>query len=71
LTYDSLIMDGEGRTFRAEIPAEHTRTGYPLQYYFEVVAPPAAWQYPGLQPELANQPYYVVHADEATAWGAV
>ncbi|MGW5365882.1 hypothetical protein [Actinopolymorpha pittospori] len=71
LTYDTLIMDGEGRTFRAEIPAEHTRTGYPLQYYFEVVAPPAAWQYPGLQPELANQPYYVVHADEATAWGAV
>ena len=69
LTYQTLIMEGDGRTFRTEIPASQTQSPFPLQYYFEVVATPAAWQYPGLDEDLSNQPYYVVHTDEKTAWG--
>jgi hypothetical protein len=46
-----------GSPWRATIPAEFTRSPYPLQYYFSL---DHASMYPGLAPNLANQPYFVV-----------
>ncbi len=51
---------GEGR-YRAEIGADYTHSPFPLQYHFELRDETgAAWLYPGLQPSLSNQPYFVV-----------
>jgi hypothetical protein len=45
----------------ATIPASYTDSPYPLQYYFEFrTAADQAFLYPGLAPDLANQPYFVV-----------
>jgi hypothetical protein len=45
----------------ATIPADYTDSPYPLQYYFEFrTAPDKAFLYPGLGPDLANQPYFVL-----------
>jgi hypothetical protein len=45
----------------ATIPADYTDSPYPLQYYFEFGASPdKAFLYPGLGPDLANQPYFVL-----------
>jgi hypothetical protein len=53
-------MTGEGMAFRAAIPAEYTRSPYPLQYYFELRSQKVAWLYPALNATLSNQPYYAV-----------
>uniref|UniRef100_Q021F1 Uncharacterized protein n=1 Tax=Solibacter usitatus (strain Ellin6076) TaxID=234267 RepID=Q021F1_SOLUE len=47
---------GEGG-YRAEIPAEYTRSPFPVQYYFEL---DGAGMYPGIGPNLSGQPYFVV-----------
>jgi hypothetical protein len=45
----------------ASIPADYTDSPYPLQYYFEFrTAPDKAFLYPGLGPDLTNQPYFVL-----------
>jgi hypothetical protein len=45
----------------ASIPADYTDSPYPLQYYFEFrTAPDNAFLYPGLGPDLTNQPYFVL-----------
>jgi hypothetical protein len=63
--YASTEMARDGETFRAEIPAAVTDSPYPLMYLFEVrAAPDAAWRYPGLDDDLANQPYFVVRQRE-------
>jgi hypothetical protein len=50
----------EGR-YRAVIPGDYTQSPYPLQYFFELhEEPQAAWLYPGFEPNLSNQPYFVV-----------
>ena len=46
-----------GTPWTAVIPAEYTRSPFPLQYYFSFEGS-AMW--PGLGPNLANQPYFVV-----------
>jgi hypothetical protein len=46
-----------GKPWRATIPAEFTKSPYPLQYYFSLES---ASLFPGLGPNLANQPYYVL-----------
>ena len=47
--------------FDAEIPAAATKTRFSLQYYFEVDAgPDGPAIYPGLNPDLSNQPYFTV-----------
>jgi hypothetical protein len=43
--------------YRAEIPAEYTRSPFPLQYYFEL---DGSGMYPGIGPNLSGQPYFVV-----------
>ena len=59
--YRVLDMSADGRRYRAEIPAGYADTDYPLLYYFELHGPQgAAWLHPGLNPDLANQPYFVV-----------
>jgi hypothetical protein len=50
-----------GDEYRTAIPAAYTDSPYPIQYYFELrQGPQKAWLYPGFNPELTNQPYFVV-----------
>ncbi len=57
---------GAGAAFRGAIPASYTDTRYPLQYYFEAHdAQGRAWLWPGLNGDLANQPYFVVRSPSA------
>ncbi len=59
--YRTLAMAPTAGRYRAEIPAAYTVSPYPLAYYFEVEpAAGAPTLFPGLAPNLANQPYYVV-----------
>ena len=45
----------------ATLPGSYTDSNYSLQYYFELKqAPDIASLYPGLGPDLTNQPYFVV-----------
>jgi hypothetical protein len=53
-------MRRQGDRHAAVIGADYTRSPYPLQYYFEVRGDDGPSLYPGLKPELANQPYFVV-----------
>jgi hypothetical protein len=59
--FESVEMEKRGDAWGANIPAAYTDSPYPLQYYFEVREFRAkAWLYPGLGPDLTNQPYFVV-----------
>ncbi|MDB5245934.1 MAG: hypothetical protein JWQ40_328 [Segetibacter sp.] len=59
--YQSAEMQVSGKSYRATIPAAYTNTKYPLEYYFELQeAPASASLYPGFNPDLTNQPYFVV-----------
>jgi hypothetical protein len=49
-----------GSGFVAEIPAEYLKSDYPLQYYFEIKHGFGFSLHPMLQPDLSNQPYFVV-----------
>ena len=61
--WQASAMEGDGSALRAAIPDAYTDSPYPLQYYFEVSeAAGAAWLYPGLGPDLTQQPYFVVRA---------
>jgi hypothetical protein len=44
----------------AVIPGDYTSSPYPLQYYFEIRASSGALLFPGLAPDLSNQPYFVL-----------
>jgi hypothetical protein len=59
--FQSIEMEKRGDAWSASIPAAYADSPYGLQYYFEVRESSAkAWLYPGLGPELTNQPYFVV-----------
>ena len=59
--FESVEMQAKGKSFIASIPAAYTDSVYPLQYYFELKdSPKSAWMYPGFNPELTNQPYFVI-----------
>ena len=61
--WQSATMDRKGAAYVATIPAGYTDTPYPLQYYFELKqSADRAWLHPGFPPDLAGQPYYVIHA---------
>lgn len=54
-------MTAEGGRWRHTIPGQFTNSVFPLMYFFEVRDGSGhAWLYPGLDPDLSNQPYYVV-----------
>lgn len=57
-------MQASGKRRRAVIPAEYTKSPFPLQYYFELREGPAAWVlYPALEPPGWRQPYFVVRTN--------
>ncbi|HEY4077989.1 MAG TPA: hypothetical protein VGM26_13750 [Rhizomicrobium sp.] len=56
----SVAMQQAGADFTATIPADYTDSPFPLQYYFELSRPDAAWLYPAFNATLSNQPYYAV-----------
>ena len=59
--YRTVEMSGDGGRYRAVIPGEYTDSPYPLLYYFELRDDLGdAWLEPGLNADLANQPYYIV-----------
>jgi hypothetical protein len=59
--WQNLPLQPTGRAWRGAIPAEYTRSPYPLQYYFEVeAASGAAVLHPGLGEPPGRQPYFVV-----------
>jgi hypothetical protein len=54
-------MQARDNRYSAAIPAAYTQSAYALQYYFELrdaTNPPRL--YPGFQPDLSNQPYFLV-----------
>jgi len=54
-------MEHRGGSFRALIPASYTDSPYPIQYYFEITGREGQVRpYPGLGPDLDQQPYYVI-----------
>jgi hypothetical protein len=54
-------MNKTGKKCQAVIPAEYTKTRYPMAYYFVIDMDEAGKAiYPGLDENQANMPYYVV-----------
>jgi hypothetical protein len=61
--YVLVAMEKDGSRYTASIPAEYTKTEFPIQYYFEVHTNDGeAGLYPGFNQQLTNQPYFVVRA---------
>ena len=61
--YQDVEMQSQGGEYRAIIPGSYTDSIYPLQYYFELKQEgKGAWLYPGLNPDLTNQPYFIVRS---------
>jgi hypothetical protein len=59
--YITSAMIFNGDSYQATIPAEYTRSDYPVQYYFEFKDEQGkAWLYPGFTENLDNQPYFVI-----------
>ncbi len=59
--YEIVEMTPRGGRFEATIPGDYTKSPYPLLYFFELHDPIGrAWIYPGLNPDLSNQPYFIV-----------
>jgi len=52
-------MGWQGESCFGAIPSAYTRSPYPLQYYFELRRADRRALWPGLAPDLANQPYFV------------
>lgn len=62
---ESTELSLEGRRARSEIPASYTDSDFSLMYFFEVYDPGGGLALvPGLDPDLANQPYWVLRAGE-------
>lgn len=60
-SYQVQPMAIAGGSWRCTIPADYTNSRYALQYHFQLVGRDGmSWLYPGLNAELANQPYFVV-----------
>lgn len=60
-SYQVHAMQPGGRSWRFTIPPEYTKSNYALQYHFQLAGPDGTnWLYPGLTPDLANQPYFDV-----------
>jgi hypothetical protein len=54
-------MRAEGKRFHGVIPAAYTDSPFPLQYYFQLKHPTnGTTLFPGLGPELIDQPYFVL-----------
>ncbi len=51
-TYRAIELKREGAVWRASVPAEYTRSPYPLQYYFEVRSAKGVALWPGFSKRL-------------------
>jgi hypothetical protein len=59
--YEKLNMQAQEGGFAAVVPGSYTDSPYPLVYFFELRdSAGEAWQVPGLNDDLSNQPYYVL-----------
>ena len=59
--YEIAEMQRQDAEYRAAIPGSYAGSNYALQYYFELKrGREESWLYPGLAPDLANEPYFVV-----------
>ena len=52
--------DGPNVHWQAVVPADYTRSPYPLQYYFAVRATDGIALWPGFGADYSRQPYIVV-----------
>jgi hypothetical protein len=60
-SYEVQAMTGGSGSWKFTIPADYTNSRYALQYHFQLVGQDGTnWLYPGLNPDLANQPYFIV-----------
>jgi len=55
-------MESKDGNYRATIPADYTRSRFPLQYYFEITGTDGLALYPGFDANLSNLPYFVLRA---------
>ena len=61
--YVMAAMEKDGLRYAATIPAEYTKTEFPIEYCFEVrTRDGGAGLYPGFNSELTNRPYFVVRS---------
>lgn len=58
--FESVDMQQAVGAFTATMPAEYTRSPYPLVYYFEVEENSHKSLYPGFNQQRDNQPYFVI-----------
>jgi hypothetical protein len=56
--WKSLPMERQGAAFAAEIPADYTRSDFHLQYFISLTRQGQAVLVPGLEKNLANEPYF-------------
>ena len=56
-------MQLNGRRYRGVVPADYTQSPYPLLYYFEVHEAGGSAIHPGFNPDLSNQPYFLVRSN--------
>jgi hypothetical protein len=64
--YQTLELQLHDQDYKGAIPADYTASPYPLQYYFEVrQSPEKAWLFPGFNPDLTSQPYFVLRSADA------
>jgi hypothetical protein len=64
-TYEEVAMGRNGDGFSAAVPAAYADSPFALQYHFVIRdTDGGSWHYPGLGPELSDQPYFVVRQRE-------
>ena len=61
----STAMHRNGDGFAAEIPADYTESEFHLQYFVSLTRQGQAVLVPGLEGNLANEPYVTVLQDQA------
>jgi hypothetical protein len=61
--WQSKEMETRDRQYRSVIPGDYAQSPYPLLYYFEVHEAGGSGIYPGFNPDLSNQPYYLVRSN--------
>jgi hypothetical protein len=60
-SYQIQPMTGGRGSWTFSIPPDYTNSRYALQYHFQLIGRDGTnWLYPGLNQDLANQPYFVV-----------
>jgi hypothetical protein len=58
--WKSVTMEQRGGTYAAVIPGDYTRSDFHLQYFISMTRRGQSVLAPGLQQNLANEPYYTV-----------